>query len=71
MQRPQMEDTFRGRHETVNKRLKQWGILSHVYRHEKTNHIDVVWAICVITQITFNQGEGLFKCDKYKDEHLL
>ena len=63
-----MMDKVRGRHETVNKRLKQWGILAQIYRHNKVNHIDVVWAVAIITQIAFNQGEGLYPCKDYKDE---
>ena len=52
----------------VNKRLKQWGILAQIYSHNKVNHIDVVWAVAIITHIAFNQGEGLFPCKDYKDE---
>ena len=68
-QRKDVMDRVRGRHETVNKRLKQWHILSNVYCHSKLHHIDVVWAISVITQLAFNQGEGLFPCHDYKDEY--
>lgn len=54
--------------ETINNRLKFWGILKQFFRHHEflCRHGDVVRAILVLTQIAINQGEQLFPCG-YKD----
>jgi hypothetical protein len=46
----------RGRHETLNGRLKKWGILNQVYRHSLDKHGDVFMAVCVLTQLTIDRG---------------
>ena len=58
-----LSNTVRARHETVNKRLKQWGCLAQVYRHELAMHQDLVRAVAVITQFAIDQGEILFQVD--------
>jgi hypothetical protein len=47
----------RARHETVNRRLKQWGCLKNVWRHERPLHKKVFAAVAVITQLAFENGE--------------
>ena len=56
----QMQQRARARHETVNKRFKQWGCLTQTYRHDLLKHADVFRAIAVITQLSIEQGEPLF-----------
>jgi hypothetical protein len=50
----------RARHETANKRLKQWGCLSQTYRHELNFHYRIFSAVAVCTQIAIENGEPLF-----------
>ena len=50
----------RARHETVNRRLKQWGCLKQQFRHTLAYHSRCVEAVCVFTQQAFNRGEGPF-----------
>ena len=53
------------RHETVNKRLKDFRILSSVFRHSNGNpiasHKPIFFAIAVITQYKIEHGEELFE----------
>lgn len=46
----------RVRHETVNRRFKQWSILSQRYRHSLNQHSMVFRSILVLTQLSFNTG---------------
>jgi hypothetical protein len=55
-----MQGHVRACHETLNRRLKNWGILSQVFRHDIGRHGDVFWACAVITQLTIEHGEPLF-----------
>lgn len=55
-----MQTIVRRRHETVNKRFKDWGILRQIFRHNPTSHGDIFRAIAVITQMAINNGEPLF-----------
>jgi hypothetical protein len=54
------------RHETVNKRLKQWGCLKRVFRHNIQKHQSVFDAVAVITQLSIRNGEPLFDVE-YND----
>jgi hypothetical protein len=54
------------RHETVNKRLKQWGCLKRVFRHNILKHQSVFGAVAVITQLSLQNGEPLFSVE-YND----
>lgn len=53
----------RARHETVNRRLKQFGCLKQRYRHGLQKHRQVFTAAAVCTQISFLNGEGPFQCE--------
>ena len=59
----------RSRHETVNKRFKNWGALKQVYRHDVLSHGEVFCMVAVITQLTINSGEKLFSSSDYEDNH--
>jgi hypothetical protein len=50
----------------LNGRLKNWGILSQVFRHHITMHGDVCRACAVVTQLTIENGEPLFEVE-YED----
>ena len=57
------------RHETVNKRFKQWGCLKQVFRHSHDlayKHASVFRAVAVITQLAIEDGEPLYAV-KYDD----
>jgi DDE superfamily endonuclease len=53
----------RARHETVNKRLKQWGSLKQRFRHDLGKHKLVFAAVAVCTQLCFEMGEQPFPCN--------
>jgi hypothetical protein len=61
-----MQARVRSRHETLNGRLKNWGILAQVYRHDISKHGDVFRACAVITQLMIQNGEPLFSVE-YSD----
>jgi hypothetical protein len=61
-----MQNRVRSRHESLNGRLKNWVILTSLYRRDLMEHGNVFRAIAVITQISINVGEKLFKVD-YSD----
>ena len=50
----------RSRHETVNKRFKQWGCLRQAFRHNVSKHQSVFSAVAVVTQMSLENGEPLF-----------
>jgi hypothetical protein len=57
----------RARHETVNKRFKQWNCLSRVFRHQLERHQVTFGAVAVITQLALENGEPLFDVHEYRD----
>jgi hypothetical protein len=61
-----MQGRVRVRHKMLNMRLKNWGILSQVYRPDIMRHGDVFRACAVVTQLTIESGEPLFEVE-YKD----
>lgn len=62
--------TVHARHETVNKRFKQWGALRDVYRHKHQNHSAVFRAIANITQLAISNGsEPLFTVEYNDNTH--
>ena len=60
----------RQRHETVNRRLKQWRILKGVFRHDISFHHVVFSAVAVITQVAISKGEPLFQVN-YTDNYYV
>lgn len=52
---------LRARHETVNKRLKDFAILSQTYRHNLEDHAFIFRAVVVLTQLGIESGEPLFE----------
>ena len=53
----------RARHETVNKRFKDWMVLERRFRHELHTHGHVLRAVANITQLMMNSGEPLFQVE--------
>ena len=51
------------RHETVNKRFKNFGCLKQVFRHNLIFHSSCFRAVAVVTQMAFNNGEPVFQVD--------
>lgn len=56
----------RARHETYNKRLKDWGALKQQYRHKLELHTIVFRSIANILQVGIRNGEPLFQLE-YND----
>ena len=50
----------RMRHETCNKRFKQWNCLNENFRHSLENHGHCAHAVFVLTQLAIENGEPLF-----------
>jgi hypothetical protein len=48
------------RHETVNRRLKQFGILQKVYRHNLRKHPQCFRAVLNLTELMIENGEPLY-----------
>lgn len=48
------------RHETVNKRMKQFNILRYPYRHTLNKHPQVFQAVANLTQLMIENGQPLF-----------
>jgi len=55
-----MQARVRSRHETLNGRLKNWGILQQVFRHDISLHGSVFRACAVLTQLMLENGEPLY-----------
>ncbi len=47
-------------HEGVNKRLKQFAILTWTYCHDQTTHGAAFWAVAVVTQLAIENGQPLY-----------
>lgn len=61
-----MKKRVRGRHETVNRRFKQWNILQDRFRHDLNKHYHVFSAIAAITQMDIRAGNKLYQIHGYK-----
>jgi len=56
-----LKDDVRARHETVNKRFKQFAALKQVFRHDLDKHKPVFEAIAVLTQLGISLNEPLYQ----------
>lgn len=61
-----MKQCARARHETINKRLKQFLILSHKFRYPLHKHATVFFAVANITQMIIEKEGAPFQVE-YKD----
>ena len=50
------KENVRDRHETVNRRFKEFNVLKTTFRHEIIKHVWVFHAIVVITQLSIEYG---------------
>lgn len=50
----------RARHEAANKRLKQFQVLSHRFRHRQILHAPCLFAVANVKQILIENGEEIF-----------
>ena len=50
----------RARHETINRRFKEWKILHDIYRHSEHTHGSVFRAVAVLTQIDITEGRNIW-----------
>lgn len=57
----------RRRHETVNKRIKQFKCMDTVFRHDISFHGTCFRACAVLTQLSINNGHPLFSINEYSD----
>lgn len=53
----------RARHETVNRRLKQFFVLGHRFRHDLSRHSACFHAVSNLTQLMIENGEPLFSVE--------
>ena len=60
-----MKARARARHETCNKRFKQFQILKKPFRHNRSEHQKVFRSIVVLTQLSIQSGENLFHINKF------
>lgn len=58
-----MRQRLMKRHETVNKRLKNFGCLKQAFRHDLVFHSACFRAVAVVTQLAFENGEPVFQVD--------
>ena len=63
-----LKNRLRSRHETCNRRFKQWKILGERYRHDLKFHGYVFHAVAVITQVEIRCGRSLFYCPEYQTQ---
>ncbi|KAL7523555.1 hypothetical protein ACHAWF_002737 [Thalassiosira exigua] len=59
----EMSARVRMRHETVNRRFKNWNILKAAYRHDFQLHQEVFGAVACLTQLALENGEPLFSVE--------
>lgn len=60
-----VRERVRARHETVNKRFRNFNIVKAVYRHDLLKHGMVFHAVVTLTQLSIESGEPLFDCSEY------
>ena len=63
----ELRNRVRGRHETVNRRFKQFGIMHHKFHHDWKRHSCTFRAVAVIIQMSIMMGEPLFDIPDYYD----
>lgn len=58
----------RARHETINRRFKQFGILSKCFRHHRSLHSYAFLAAAAIVELEIETGHPAFQTTDYEDE---
>jgi hypothetical protein len=57
----------RARHETINRRFKQYKVLQMIFRHHRDLHVHVFEAVAALVQIQMAMGKGPFQITDYED----
>ena len=57
----------RARHETINRRFKQFQCLQQIWRHARIKHEHAFMAIITMTQIELENGHPAFQVHSYID----
>ena len=57
----------RARHETVNRRLKQWKCLQQLWRHDRSKHHFVFKTVTTLVQLEFEFGHKPFQVNVVND----
>jgi hypothetical protein len=61
-----LRSRVRSRHETVNKRFKQFRCLSGTFRHDIAFHGKCFRAVAILTQLSIENGHPLFPIEAYR-----
>ncbi|KAG7366458.1 hypothetical protein IV203_029128 [Nitzschia inconspicua] len=64
-----MQQKVRSRHETINKRFKQWRIMKNIYMGSIEHHGGFFRTVAIVTQLCIEHGEPLFSI-AYEDPHF-
>ena len=64
-ERLEVMQCVRSHQETAKKRFKNWAISSQKFRSCLSFHSDAFRAVAMITQLSIEQGEGLFQVMEY------
>ena len=59
------------RHENINRRFKEWGILSKLWRNKDKKHVYVFKSIVTITELEIIKRRPLFQVNGYEDQVLV
>ena len=65
-----MKSLARARHETINRRLKQWNVLSKVFRHGPEKHCNCFLAVANVTHMIMAvSADGEEEAGKFQIEY--
>ena len=65
-----MKSVVRARHETVNRRFKEFGCMKQKWRHPRRKHGMAFRAVANVVQTKIVKEKLAFKC-RYNDKHYL
>ncbi len=63
MEKKTMQGRVRACHKMLDGQLKNWGILSQVFCHNISRHVNVFQACAVVMQLTIENGELVFEVE--------
>jgi hypothetical protein len=56
-----LQKSIMARHETINRRIKQFHVLTDTFRHDIDKHQICFYAVCNLTQLMLLNGEPLYE----------
>lgn len=68
-QQEEMRERVRGRHETINERMKNFKVMGERFRHDIRLHTNCFKAVAVLTQLAMENGDPIFSAN-YIDPDL-